>query len=80
MDNATTTFVIPIVGATKLEQLEQNLQAIDVVIPEEDIRHLDEISAIDLGFPMKFFKEEAVLMNTYGGFYDKIEKRKQVLH
>jgi aryl-alcohol dehydrogenase-like predicted oxidoreductase len=67
--------VIPIVGATKLEQLEQNLQAIDVVIPEEDIRHLDEISAIDLGFPMKFFKEEAVLANTYGGFYDKIEKR-----
>jgi len=67
--------VIPIVGATKLEQLEQNLQAIDVVIPEEDIRHLNEISAIDLGFPMKFFKEEAVLMNTYGGFYDKIEKR-----
>jgi len=72
--------VIPIVGATKLEQLEQNLQAIDVVIPEEDMKHLDEISAIDLGFPMKFFQEEAVRVNTYGGFYDKIEKRKQVLH
>ena len=67
--------VIPIVGATKVEQLEQNLKTIDVVIPEEDMKHLDEISAIDLGFPMKFFKEEAVQMNTYGGFYDKIEKR-----
>ena len=67
--------VIPIVGATKLEQLEQNLKTIDVIIPEEDMKHLDEVSAIDLGFPMKFFKEEAVQMNTYGGFYDKIEKR-----
>jgi aryl-alcohol dehydrogenase-like predicted oxidoreductase len=66
---------IPIVGATKVEQLEQNLKTIDVVIPEEDMKHLDEISAIDLGFPMKFFKEEAVQMNTYGSFYDKIEKR-----
>jgi aryl-alcohol dehydrogenase-like predicted oxidoreductase len=67
--------VIPIVGATKLEQLEQNLKTIEVVIPEEDMKHLDEISAIDMGFPMKFFKEEAVQINTYGGFYDKIEKR-----
>lgn len=67
--------VIPIVGATKLEQLEQNLKTIDVIIPEEDMKQLDEVSAIDLGFPMKFFKEEAVQINNYGGFYDKIEKR-----
>jgi aryl-alcohol dehydrogenase-like predicted oxidoreductase len=67
--------VIPIVGATKLEQLEQNLQVIDVIIPEEDMKHLDAISAIDLGFPGKFFQEEAVRMNTYGGFYNKIERR-----
>lgn len=67
--------VIPIVGATKPEQLEQNLKTIDLVIPEEDMQHLDAVSAIDLGFPMKFFREDAVRQNTYGGFYDKIEKR-----
>lgn len=67
--------VIPIVGATKPAQLEQNLKTIHLVIPEEDMRHLDEVSAIDMGFPMKFFKEDAVRLNTYGGFYDKIEKR-----
>jgi len=67
--------VIPIVGATKPAQLEQNLTTIDVTIPEEDMKHLNEVSAVDMGFPMKFFKEEAVQMNTYGGFYDKIEKR-----
>jgi aryl-alcohol dehydrogenase-like predicted oxidoreductase len=67
--------VIPIVGATKLSQLEQNLKTVNVTIPEEDMQHLDEVSAIDLGFPMKFFKEENVIMNNYGGFYDRIEKR-----
>jgi aryl-alcohol dehydrogenase-like predicted oxidoreductase len=67
--------VIPIVGATKLQQLEKNLQTIDVTIPEEDMKHLNEVSAIDMGFPMKFFTEDAVRLNTYGGFYDKIEKR-----
>jgi len=67
--------VIPIVGATKLSQLEQNLKTVDITIPEEDMQHLDEVSAIDLGFPMKFFKEENVIMNNYGGFYDRIEKR-----
>ncbi|SFP68792.1 aldo/keto reductase [Parafilimonas terrae] len=67
--------VIPIVGATKLSQLEQNLKTIDVTIPDEDMQHLNEISAIDLGFPMKFFKEDNVIMNNYGGFYDRIEKR-----
>ncbi|MEP6465432.1 MAG: aldo/keto reductase [Parafilimonas sp.] len=67
--------VIPVVGATRLEQLEQNLKTIDIIIPEEDMKHLDEASAIDLGFPMKFLKEEAVQINTYGGFYNKIEKR-----
>ena len=56
--------VIPIVGATKLEQLEKNLKTIDVTIPEEDMKHLDEVSAIDMGFPMKFFAEEAV-QNKY---------------
>lgn len=67
--------VIPVVGATKPAQLEENLKTVDITIPDEDIQHLDEVSAIDMGFPMKFFKEESVKTNTYGGFYDKVEKR-----
>jgi len=66
---------IPIVGATKLSQLEENLKTIDVVIPEEDMQRLDEASKIDLGFPGNFYKEEGVRLNNFGGFYDKIEKR-----
>lgn len=67
--------VIPIVGATKLSQLEENLKTVDIVLTDEDVERLNKASEIDLGFPGKFFKEEAVQKNTYGGFYNKIEKR-----
>ena len=66
---------IPIVGATKLSQLEENLKTIDVVLSTEDMQRLDEASKIDLGFPGNFYKEEGVRLNNFGGFYDKIEKR-----
>ena len=66
---------IPIVGATRLDQLQDNLKMIDLVIPEEDMKRLDEVSAIDLGFPGKFFREDGVRQNNFGGFYDRIVKR-----
>jgi len=66
---------IPVVGATKLSQLEDNLKTVDVKLSLEHIQKLNKISAIDLGFPGDFFNEDAVKMNTFGGFYDKVEKR-----
>src|ERR1700744_6545259 len=38
---------IPIVGATKVEQLQDNLKTVDVTLSEEDLKKLDEASAID---------------------------------
>ncbi len=66
---------IPIVGATKLSQLEENLKMIDLVLSDQDMQRLDEASKITLGFPGEFFKEDGVKLNNFGGFYDKIEKR-----
>ena len=66
---------IPIVGATKLSQLEDNLKTIDVNLTTEHLQNLNEVSAIELGFPGDFFREDAVKTNTFGGFYDKVEKR-----
>jgi aryl-alcohol dehydrogenase-like predicted oxidoreductase len=66
---------IPIVGATKVDQLEQNLKTIGVTLTKEHLQKLDEVSSIDLGFPGEFFKEDAVRMNSFGGFYDRVEKR-----
>jgi aryl-alcohol dehydrogenase-like predicted oxidoreductase len=66
---------IPIVGATKLSQLEDNLKTVDVTLSGEQLKRLDEASAIELGFPGEFFREEGVRTNVFGGFYDKVEKR-----
>jgi len=66
---------IPIVGATKVSQLEDNLGTLSVELNSEQLRRLDEASKIELGFPGDFLNEEGVRLVTYGGFYDKIEKR-----
>ena len=66
---------IPIVGATKVEQLIENLKTVDTTLTSDQLERLDEVSAIKLGFPGDFFKEENVKANSFGGFYDKVEKR-----
>ena len=66
---------IPIAGATKLHQLEQNLGVLNVVLSPEQLDRLDKVSAIDMGFPGEFFKEDGVRMANFGGFYDRVEKR-----
>lgn len=66
---------IPIVGATRLDQLQENLKTVDLTLPAEDLQKLDEASAIDLGFPGKFFREAGVRQNNFGGFYDRIIPR-----
>jgi aryl-alcohol dehydrogenase-like predicted oxidoreductase len=66
---------IPIVGATRLEQLNENLNMIDLVLTPDDMAALNTASAIDLGFPGKFFREDGVRQNNYGGFYDRIIPR-----
>lgn len=66
---------IPVVGATKLTQLDENLKTIDTVLTADHLKRLDEVSAIDLGFPGEFYKEDGVRLGNFGGFYDSIEKR-----
>lgn len=66
---------IPIVGATKVSQLADNLKTVSVSLTKEYLQKLDEVSSIDLGFPGEFFKEEGVRTNSFGGFYDRVEKR-----
>src|ERR1700744_2009962 len=66
---------IPIVGATRLDQLQENLKTLDLTRSAEDLKKLDEASASDLGFPGKFFREDGVRQNNYGGFYNRIIPR-----
>jgi aryl-alcohol dehydrogenase-like predicted oxidoreductase len=44
----------PILGVRTLEQLEQNLAALEVELPPEHLERLNDASAIELGFPHDF--------------------------
>jgi aryl-alcohol dehydrogenase-like predicted oxidoreductase len=66
---------IPIVGATKVTQVQQNLKCVEVVLNNDHMQRLNTVSAFDLGFPAAFFEEEAVKKNLAGGFYDQTEHR-----
>ena len=54
-----------IIGARTMEQLEQNIKALDVVIPDELTARLDEASAIQPTFPQSFLPH--VKDNVHGG-------------
>ncbi len=64
--------VIPIVGATKLSQLEDVMGCVKFEIPKEEMNVLNEVSKIELPFPQKFFSEGAVLDVLYGGVKDQM--------
>jgi len=51
---------IPILGARKLEQFEDNLKCLDVQIAPEQMAKLDEISAVERGFPHDFIQGDFV--------------------
>ena len=46
--------IIPLIGARKLSQIEDNLGCLQVALTEEHLRRLAKVSHIDLGFPHDF--------------------------
>ncbi len=66
---------IPIVGATKLAQMQDNLGAIHIELTPYQLQRLDAVSKIELGFPGEFYQEDGVKLANFGSFHDKIEHR-----
>lgn len=50
----------PILGARTAEQLEDNLEALRFQLSTDQIKRLNEVSAIELGFPQAFLSGESV--------------------
>lgn len=63
----------PILGARKVEQLEDNLGCLDFELEEEQMTRLNEVSKIELGFPHDFLFGEPVKNHVFGGA--KVERR-----
>ena len=64
--------VIPIIGARKLSQLQDNLASLDLTLSADQLKTLDEASRIELGFPHDMYAKAMVHAIRYGGMRDKI--------
>ena len=65
--------VIPIIGARKLTQLQDNIGSLAVTLTPEQLARLDEASAVPLGFPHDFLALEPVRSFVSGGLLDRIK-------
>jgi aryl-alcohol dehydrogenase-like predicted oxidoreductase len=63
----------PVLGARTFAQLEDNLGALEVSLSDEYLLRLDEISAIDLGFPHAMLASDHIRAQTRGDL--KIQPR-----
>ena len=66
--------VIPILGARKFSQFQDNMDCLEWTLDANQLQKLDEVSHIDLGFPMDFIHREGVRQFLHGGMFDRIQK------
>ena len=71
---ARSPAVHPIVGARRLDQLVDNLAAVDCQLDAESLRRLDDASAISLGFPHDFIRDTASFV--YGAAGERVLTRR----
>jgi aryl-alcohol dehydrogenase-like predicted oxidoreductase len=64
--------VIPIIGARKLSQLQDNLSSFDLELSAGQLKALDDASRIELGFPYDLYNSAMLRGFTYGGMRDQI--------
>jgi aryl-alcohol dehydrogenase-like predicted oxidoreductase len=64
--------VIPILGARKFSQFEDNLRCLDWTLAADHVSRLDAASRIELGFPMDFLRREEVRQFLHGGLFERI--------
>jgi aryl-alcohol dehydrogenase-like predicted oxidoreductase len=65
--------IIPILGARRTAQLQNNLGALEFELTGEQRARLDDASAIELGFPHDFLRSEMVRKLMHAGTFEKID-------
>jgi aryl-alcohol dehydrogenase-like predicted oxidoreductase len=64
--------IIPIIGARNESQIKDNLACLEFELTEEQMKILNEVSKIEMGFPQDFLNSEAIKDVVYGGTYSLI--------
>ena len=68
--------IVPILGARKLSQLQDNLASLDFKLSDEQVQRLDAASAIAPGFPHDFLAREGVQQVIYGNSLPLIDNHR----
>jgi aryl-alcohol dehydrogenase-like predicted oxidoreductase len=66
--------MIPIIGARKFSQLEDNMKCVEWHLNTKQLKRLDDVSTIEMGFPMDFIHREGVRQFLHGGMFDRIQR------
>jgi aryl-alcohol dehydrogenase-like predicted oxidoreductase len=64
--------VIPIIGARKLSQFQDNLASFDLTLSTDQLKTLDAASVIELGFPYEIYAKAMPRAVCHGGLRDQI--------
>lgn len=73
---AQSGVIVPIVGARKLSQFQDNLGYLDFTLSSEHLQRLNEVSQIDLGFPHDFLQKAAVRDRLFAGTFSTIDNHR----
>lgn len=65
--------VIPIIGATKVAQMEENMHAADITLNDDQISQLNDVSNFKPGFPRSMIDSENVKNLIHGKTYAKLD-------
>ncbi|KAF9255752.1 arylalcohol dehydrogenase [Marasmius fiardii PR-910] len=73
-----TTNVFPIIGGRKVEQLEQNLEALDITLSPEQVKFLESQVPFDVGFPVSMIGDgsEPMFLMARACRYQRIPNQK----
>ncbi len=55
-----------------MSQLEDNLASLNLQLSREQVKALDQASAIEMGFPYHLYEKELTRGLAYGGMRDRI--------
>lgn len=69
--------IIPIIGATKVGQLEDNLHCLEHPLSADLIKQLDEACHFERGFPHDFLDSEEVRGLVTGSTFEKIDNHRR---
>ncbi|PIY20898.1 MAG: aldo/keto reductase [Deltaproteobacteria bacterium CG_4_10_14_3_um_filter_60_8] len=65
--------MVPILGARRMAQLQDNLASLELTLPAEQVSRLDRLSRVELGFPHDFLRQPMVEQLIHGGTLSSID-------